>query len=90
MALSTDMNPGTCMTASLPFIMNLAALYLGMTRAEIFAGVTYNAARALGKHESWGTLEAGRTGYIGVMSFERFEDAYYRVAWAPRLRALGR
>jgi imidazolonepropionase len=89
-ALSTDMNPGTCMTASLPFIMNLAALYLGMTRAEIFAAVTYNAARALGRHEAWGTLEAGRTGYVGVMPFERFEDAYYRVAWAPRLRDFGR
>lgn len=89
-ALSTDMNPGTCMTTSLPFIMNLAALYLGMTRAEIFAAVTYNAAQALGRQEAWGTLEAGRTGYVGVMPFERFEDAYYRVAWAPRLRDFGR
>lgn len=89
-ALSTDMNPGTCMTASLPFIMNLAALYLGMSRAEIFAAVTYNAARALGQHGAHGTLEAGRTSYVTVLPFERFEECYYRVAWAPRLRAAGR
>jgi imidazolonepropionase len=79
-ALSTDFNPGTCMTLSLPFIMTLAALYMGMTRAEIFAGVTYNAAKSLGLHEKKGTIEVGMDPDLLVLPFERFEEVYYRLA----------
>lgn len=81
-ALSTDFNPGTCMTLSLPLIMTLAALYMGMTRAEIFAGVTYNAAKSLGLHERKGTVEAGMDSDLLVLPFERFEEIYYRVGWS--------
>src|SRR5690606_6906462 len=58
-ALATDFNPGTCPCASLPAIMSLAALYLEMSRAEIFAAVTYNAHRALGLHRRRGSLRPG-------------------------------
>jgi imidazolonepropionase len=78
-ALSTDFNPGTCMTLSLPLIMMLAALYMGMTRAEIFAGVTFNAAKSLGLQERKGTIEVGMDPDLLVLPFERFEEVYYRV-----------
>jgi imidazolonepropionase len=81
-ALSTDFNPGTCVTLSLPTIMTIAALYLGMTRAEIFAAVTYNAAKALGMDSDRGTLEAGKDAALAVLPFERFEETYYRFAWS--------
>lgn len=80
-ALSTDFNPGTCMTLNLPFIMSLSALYLGMTRAEIFAAVTYNAAAALGFQDRLGTLTVGAEARYWAMPFARFEEAYYRLAW---------
>lgn len=80
-ALSTDFNPGTSMTTSLPAIMTLAALYLGMTRSEIFAAVTFNAAEALGLGARKGTLEAGMDADIAVLPFARFEDLYYRFGW---------
>ena len=83
-ALATDFNPGTCMTLSLPTIMTIAALYLKMSRAEIFAAVTYNAAQALGLAEEQGTLEKGLKAQFAVMDFPRFEEAYYRFAWVPR------
>jgi imidazolonepropionase len=82
-ALATDFNPGTCMTLSLPAIMNLAALYLGMTRAEIFAAVTFNGAKALGLEDRIGTLEPGRDASFTVCPFAKFEDLYYRFAWIP-------
>ncbi|MCM2277614.1 MAG: imidazolonepropionase [Oligoflexia bacterium] len=82
-ALSTDFNPGTSMCLSLPAVMTIAALYLGMTRAEIFAGVTYNGAKALGLEKRKGTLEAGRDADFAVLPFSRFEEAYYRFAWSP-------
>ena len=82
-ALATDFNPGTCMTLSLPAIMTIAALYLGMTRAEIFAAVTYNAANALGLEKKKGTIEKGDDADLTVLPFARFDETYYRFAWTP-------
>jgi len=81
-AISTDFNPGSCMCLSLPAIMTLAALYLGMTRAEIFAAVTYNAAKALGLQDRKGSLAVGMDADIAVIPFLRFEEMYYRFAWS--------
>ncbi|OFZ78739.1 MAG: imidazolonepropionase [Bdellovibrionales bacterium RIFOXYD1_FULL_53_11] len=81
-ALSTDFNPGTCMTLSLPSVMTIAALYLGMTRSELLAAVTYNAAKALGLHARKGTLEAGLDADFAVLPFRKFEEMYYRFAWS--------
>ena len=80
-ALSTDFNPGTSMTLNLPLVMTIAALYLGMTRAEILCAVTYNAARALRLHEDQGTLEPGLDARFTVLPFARFEESYYRFGW---------
>ncbi|MBY0471249.1 imidazolonepropionase [bacterium] len=82
-ALSTDFNPGTCMTQSLPAIMTLGALYLGMSRAEILAAVTYNAAKALGLSGSKGSLEPGKDADFTILNAQRFEEIYYRFAWQP-------
>ncbi|OFZ40373.1 MAG: hypothetical protein A2070_15260 [Bdellovibrionales bacterium GWC1_52_8] len=64
--------------------MTAAALYLGLTRAELFAAVTYNAARALGLQKRKGSLEKGKDADFSILPFERFEELYYRFAWAPR------
>ena len=61
-ALATDDNPGTSPTESLQFVMTLAALELRMTPEEILAGVTINAARAIGVDHVAGSLEPGKTG----------------------------
>jgi imidazolonepropionase len=82
-ALATDFNPGTCMTLSLPVIMTIAALYLKMSRSEIFAAVTFNAAKALGLETTKGTLEAGLDADFAILPFSKFEEAYYRFAWTP-------
>ena len=80
-ALATDFNPGTCVCLSLPAIMTISALYLGMTRAEIFAAVTYNGAKALGLSAKKGTLEAGLDADFWILPFPKFEEVYYRFAW---------
>jgi imidazolonepropionase len=80
-AISTDFNPGTSMTLNLPAVLTISALYLGMTRAELFAAVTYNAARALDLHERKGSLEVGKDADFFVSPFARFEELYYRFAW---------
>jgi imidazolonepropionase len=83
-ALSTDFNPGTCMTLNLPAVMTVGALYLGMSRSEIFAAVTYNAAKALGLQDHKGTIEPGLDSDFAILPFARFEETYYRFAWSAR------
>jgi imidazolonepropionase len=47
-ALATDFNPGTSPVTSLPLVMTVAMLTLRLDPAEALAGVTVNAAAALG------------------------------------------
>lgn len=80
-AIATDFNPGTSMTLNLPAVLTISALYLGLTRSELFAAVTYNAARALDLHERKGSLEVGKDADFFVTPFATFEELYYRFAW---------
>lgn len=82
-ALATDFNPGSCACNSLPVMMTLGALYMGMSRAEVFSAVTYGAAKALGLEESKGTLEPGKDADFSILPFASFEEVYYRFAWTP-------
>jgi imidazolonepropionase len=81
-ALATDFNPGSCMSLSLQIGMTLAALYMQMSRAEIFAAVTYNAAKALGFENRKGSLVPGKDADITILPFKRFDEIYYRFAWS--------
>ncbi len=60
-ALASDFNPGTCPTQNLPFIGTLSAIHLGLTTAEIIAGLTWSAARSLRRESRYGTLLPGAT-----------------------------
>ena len=53
-ALASDFNPGTCTINSLPQIIFLATMYCNITFEEAFKGVTLNAAKSLGCHDSIG------------------------------------
>ncbi|TMW70645.1 imidazolonepropionase [Alteribacter natronophilus] len=59
-ALSTDRNPGSSPSTSMPFMMNLASLTMGMTPAEAITASTINAAHAIRRGETIGSLEAGK------------------------------
>ncbi len=80
-ALSTDFNPGTCVTLNLPAIMTIAALYMKMSKAEIFSAVTYGAAKALGLESRKGTIEVGKDSDLNVLPYKRFEEIYYNFAY---------
>jgi imidazolonepropionase len=59
-AVATDLNPGTSPFASLRLAMNLACVLFGLSPEEALAGATREAARALGRGNRLGTLEAGK------------------------------
>ena len=58
-ALSTDCNPGSSYTESLPLIVSLAALQMKMTAAEAISAVTVNAAVAINRAGRIGQLKEG-------------------------------
>jgi imidazolonepropionase len=59
-ALATDFNPGTSPTASLPLVMTVACLALGLSPDEALSAVTINAAHALALGDEIGSLEPGK------------------------------
>ncbi|MGX9708737.1 imidazolonepropionase [Laceyella tengchongensis] len=59
-ALSTDYNPGSSPTESLQLVMTLGCLNLGMTPEEVLTAMTINAAHAIGRADTIGSLEVGK------------------------------
>lgn len=59
-AIATDSNPGSSPTTSLLLMMNMACTFFHLTPEEVLAGVTINAARALGVNQDRGSLELGK------------------------------
>ncbi|CAM2067635.1 imidazolonepropionase [Sulfidibacter corallicola] len=66
-ALSTDYNPGSSHTVSQALMMALACMNMGMTFEESFIGVTLNAAAAIDKAATHGTLEVGKKADIAFL-----------------------
>ena len=60
MAVATDCNPGTSPLLSPTLAMNMAATLFGLTPEECVAGMTINAARALGIDREVGSLAPGK------------------------------
>jgi imidazolonepropionase len=59
-ALASDFNPGSSHISSMPFILQLGVFTLGMTVEEAINACTGNAAYAIGRHGSVGSLEPGK------------------------------
>jgi imidazolonepropionase len=83
MALATDCNPGTSPLTSPLLVMNMAATLFRMTVEECLAGVTREAARALGLLNDRGTLEAGKACDLAIWDVERPAELVYRMGFNP-------
>ncbi|WP_102346311.1 imidazolonepropionase [Bacillus sp. Marseille-P3661] len=76
-ALSTDCNPGSSPTVSLPLIMNLGCLKMGMTPAEVITASTINAAHAIRRGHEIGSLEVGKKADILVLDVPNYMQIQY-------------
>jgi imidazolonepropionase len=82
-AIATDCNPGTSPLTSLLLAMNMAAVQFGLTIEECLAGVTRQAARALGRADSIGSLERGKFCDLAIWNTERPAELVYRIGFNP-------
>ena len=76
-AISTDFNPGSSPTTSLPFIQNLACINMGMTMEEVLTATTINAAYAINRGEEIGSLERGKKADILILDVENYKQLQY-------------
>ncbi|MCB1623293.1 MAG: imidazolonepropionase, partial [Pseudomonadales bacterium] len=82
-AVATDSNPGTAPITSLLLAMNMAATCFRLTVDECLAGVTREAARALGLLNEIGTLEVGKWCDLAVWDIDRPAELVYRLGFNP-------
>lgn len=82
-ALATDCNPGTSPLTSLLLTMNMGATLFRLTVDEAIAGVTREAARALGRLAAVGTLEPGKCCDLAIWNVERAAELVYRLGFNP-------
>ncbi|WP_099354729.1 imidazolonepropionase [Fredinandcohnia onubensis] len=76
-AISTDFNPGSSPTISLPFIMNLACMNMGLTLEEVITATTINAAYAINKGDDIGTLEEGKKADVVILNVANYKQLQY-------------
>ncbi|WP_416799513.1 imidazolonepropionase [Ciceribacter azotifigens] len=90
MALATDNNPGTSPLTSLLLTMNMGATLFGLTVTECLAGVTREAARALGRIGEIGTLEVGKSADFCLWDIGEPAELVYRMGFTPLHRRVWR
>jgi imidazolonepropionase len=82
MALATDANPGSSPLTSLLLAMNMGCTLFRMTPAEALAGVTRNAAQALGLNDT-GRLRPGLRADLALWNVAHPAELAYRVGFNP-------
>ena len=83
LALATDCNPGTSPLTSILTTLNLGCTLFRLTPQEALAGVTREAARALGLQDECGTLAVGKRADLVLWDIARPADLAYMVGFNP-------
>jgi imidazolonepropionase len=82
-ALATDFNPGSSMTESMLFVLQLGVYTLKMGIEEAINACTANAAFALDRHESVGSLEKGKKMDLILCDAPHYPSIVYHLGINP-------
>lgn len=82
-AIASDSNPGSSPVTSLLLMLNMACTLFRMTPAEALAGVTREAARALGRQDRVGTLATGKAADFVLWDIEAPGQLAYPIGLNP-------
>lgn len=87
-ALATDCNPGSSPLASLLLTLNMGCTLFRLTPEEALAGVTREAACALGLEDEIGTIETGKRADLAVWDVGEPAELAYRIGFNPLHRRI--
>ncbi|WP_295235592.1 imidazolonepropionase [Veillonella sp.] len=76
-ALATDFNPGSGFTNSVPLMIALGVIYMGMTAEEAITALTLNGAAAVGRADQIGSLEEGKQADIVILQYPSYKFLPY-------------
>ena len=79
-ALATDLNPGSCFSQSVPLLIALATIYMGMTVEEAIISLTINGAAAIDRADKIGSLEVGKQADILILNCLGYNFLSYNFA----------
>ena len=82
-ALATDFNPGSCHIQSMPFIMTLGCLYLGLSVEEAFKAATWSAAKTLDMASVAGAIAEGYQADLIIWDLDELIQIPYYVTDIP-------
>ena len=82
-ALATDCNPGSSPTESMPMILALATLGMGLGVAEAITASTLNAAAAIGRAHEIGSIEVGKRADLIVLRAPTYHQLVYHFGVNP-------
>ena len=90
--LATDFNPGSSPVPSMPFMLSLSCLQMGLSPAEALTAATINAAHSLGLAAEIGSLEPGKQADFVIHEFADYRELAYFIAapMRPRVFIAGR
>ena len=78
LALATDCNPGTSWNESMQFVIALACRTMKLTPAEAIAAATINAAHAIRRDDTIGSIEVGKQADMLILSVPDYRHLGYR------------
>ena len=85
-AVATDCNPGTSPLLNPQLAMNMASTLFGLTPEEALAGMTVNAARALGLAHEVGSLGPGKAADLCAWRIDDLAELAYWIGLTPERR----
>ena len=78
-ALATDLNPGSCFSNSIPLLIAISAIQMKLSIEEIITALTINAAAAVGRENTIGSLEVGKKADIIILEYPSIHFLPYHV-----------
>ena len=82
-AVATDCNPGSSPTESMPTILALACLMMGLTVEEALTAATLNAAAAVGRASEIGSIEVGKRADLTILNGPTHHHLVYNFGVNP-------
>lgn len=80
LAIASDLNPGSCFTNSIPLLVALSCIYMGLHIEEVITALTINGAAAVDRADKIGSIEEGKQADIIFLKYPSIHFMPYHTA----------